>query len=183
MAVQKITHFVNAFVAPFSALTFIAIVFTLAGFTIIPKDFMGPFNPDSTIRLIRTVSRPLQFIGVVHVLRHPAARELNYLTKISLCGFGMQALPVGELFKIGEMMWIYGRVPKIVEDGNVLSSMAWDKRKECFELGLLSVLVFLELGLKRGVPLIGKWIDIFIEEGEQEDMMKKGAQTVLKTDV
>jgi len=33
------------------------------------------------------------------------------------------------------------------------------------------------------VPLIGKWIDIFIEEGEHEDMMKKGAQTVLKTDV
>jgi len=130
------------------------------------------------MKVISAINRPLQLVAVIHILRHRASRELHWSIKVSIFGYGMQGVPIVSLSQAGEIflaLFLGGR-----KNNDSSWKLVSDRWIGCFELILLAIVVILELRCKRGVPLIGGWIDSIIDPVEGNDVMEKGEMVEVK---
>lgn len=90
----------------------------------------------------------------------------------------MQGVPIGSIFQVGEIFSVLFLSRRKNDDSTW--KLVSDRWIECFELVLLATVVGLELRCKRGVPLIGGWIDSTIDPVEKNNVMEKGAMVEVK---
>jgi len=182
MALESITHFLTIIIPLCSIVLFSVVIatyaFTIPGLYAISESCISFVKLNVTMKVISATYRPLQLVAVIHILRHRASRELHWSTQVSMFGFGIQGVPIGSLFQAAEIfsaLFLGGR-----KNNDSSWKLVSDRWIGCFELILLAIVVILELRCKRGVPLIGGWIDSIIDPVEGNDVMEKGEMVEVK---